>query len=40
MQAFDMNQSFWRMVIALGIAVVSVVVARHVGWSHTPITVE
>jgi hypothetical protein len=35
-----MNQSFWRMVIAIGIAVVLVLVARHLGWSHTPLTVE
>jgi hypothetical protein len=35
-----MNQSFWRMVIAIGIAVVFVLVARHFGWSHAPITVE
>jgi len=35
-----MNQSFWRMVIAIGIAVVFVLVARHFGWSHIPMTVE
>jgi hypothetical protein len=35
-----MNQSFWRMVVALIIAVVLVLAARYFGWSHTPITVE
>lgn len=35
-----MKQSFWRMVVALIIAVVLVLAARYFGWSHTPITVE
>jgi hypothetical protein len=35
-----MNQSLWRMVGALVIAVVLVLAARYFGWSHIPITVE
>jgi len=35
-----MNQSLWRIVIALSIAVVLVSVAHYFGVLHTPTTVE
>jgi hypothetical protein len=35
-----MKWSLWRMIVALTIAVVLILAARYLGWSHTLITVE
>jgi len=35
-----MNRLFWRMVVALGIALALVLAARYLGWPPVHLTVE